>query len=82
MLGVTTPHLTRCCKEAAGHTAAHILSARALFAARDMIERSDLPIQDIAAQLHFGTAAYFSRFVTKHTGASPLVLRKRQRAKV
>lgn len=77
MLGVTTPHLTRSCKQAAGLTAAAILSDRALYAARDLIERSDRPINAIAADLHFGTAAYFSRFVSKHTGHAPSSLRKR-----
>lgn len=77
MLGVTTPHLTRSCKQAAGLTAAAILSDRALYAARDLIERSDMPISTIAAELQFGTAAYFSRFVTKHTGHAPSSLRKR-----
>jgi AraC family transcriptional activator of pobA len=76
MLGVTTPHLTRCCKEASGRSAIDILNERALYAARDLIERSDTTLKQIAEKLHFGSAAYFSRYISKHTGKSPSALRK------
>jgi len=76
MLGVTTPHLSRSCKEASGLTAADILTARELYAARDLIERSDMSLKQIAKTLNFGSAAYFSRFIVKHTGKSPSSLRK------
>lgn len=80
-LGVTATHLTRSCKEACGMTAADMLSARSLYAARDMIEQSDLSLKEISKRLSFGSPAYFSRFILKHTGQSPSTLRKAARGR-
>ena len=82
-LGVTPTHLTRSCREASGLTAAEILTQRSLYAARDQIETTNRPLQDIGQSLNFSSAAYFSRFVQHHTGHSPSNLRrvaKRQEA--
>ena len=75
-LGVTPTHLTRSCREASGLTAAEILTQRSLYAARDQIETTDRPLQDIGQSLNFSSAAYFSRFVQHHTGQSPSSLRR------
>jgi AraC family transcriptional activator of pobA len=75
-LGVTPTHLTRTCREASGLTAADILTQRSLYAARDMIETTDRPLQDIGQSLNFSSPAYFSRFVQHHTGQSPSMLRR------
>lgn len=75
-LGVTPTHLTRSCREASGLTAADILTQRSLYAARDLIETTDLPLQDIGQSLNFSSPAYFSRFVQHHTGQSPSTLRR------
>ncbi|WP_246162111.1 helix-turn-helix transcriptional regulator [Roseovarius faecimaris] len=75
-LGVTPTHLTRVCRQTAGMTAADMLLQRSLHAARSALELGDRPITHIAAELGFNSAAYFSRFVQHHTGASPSALRK------
>lgn len=75
-LGVTPTHLTRSCRDASGLTAADILTQRSLYAARDMIETTDQPLQDIGQALNFSSPAYFSRFVQHHTGQSPSNLRR------
>ncbi|CUH68588.1 Methylphosphotriester-DNA--protein-cysteine S-methyltransferase [Thalassovita gelatinovora] len=75
ILGVTPTHLSRSCKDCLGLTAADILAQRSLYAARDLIETTDTPLKDIADQLGFGSAAYFSRFIQNHTGRSPRDLR-------
>lgn len=75
-LGVTPTHLTRSCREASGLTAADILTQRSLYAARDMIETTNRPLQDIGQSLNFSSPAYFSRFVQHHTGHSPSMLRR------
>jgi AraC family transcriptional regulator, transcriptional activator of pobA len=75
-LGVTPTHLTRSCREASGLTAADILTQRSLYAARDMIETTSRPLQDIGQSLNFSSPAYFSRFVQHHTGQSPSMLRR------
>ena len=79
-LGVTPTHLTRCCRQSSGMTAADLLVRRKLHAARMMIEDTDTAIQHVAAGLGFGSAAYFSRFIQQHTGATPSALRKGARA--
>lgn len=76
-LGVTPTHLSRVCKRCSGLTAAELLTRRCLHAARDRLERDRTPIRQIAAELGFGSAAYFSRFVLHHTGLSPSDLRAR-----
>jgi AraC family transcriptional activator of pobA len=35
-----------------------------------------MSLKQIAEALNFGSAAYFSRFIVKHTGKSPSSLRK------
>ncbi len=75
-LGVTPTHLTRSCREASGLTAAEILTQRSLYAARDQIETTNRPLQEIGQSLNFSSAAYFSRFVQHHTGQSPSNLRR------
>ncbi|OIQ32000.1 MAG: AraC family transcriptional regulator [Alphaproteobacteria bacterium MedPE-SWcel] len=75
-LGVTPTHLTRVCKQETGKTAAVLLTERQLHAARSLLIRTSLPIRDIAQSLGFGSAAYFTRFITQHTGETPSTLRK------
>jgi AraC family transcriptional activator of pobA len=36
-------------------------------------------MRDIASLLGFGSAAYFTRFITQHTGETPSSLRKKAR---
>jgi len=78
-LGVTPTHLTRVCRSCAGQTAAALLTERSLHAARSALEHGTRPINQIAAELGFNSAAYFSRFVLHHTGLTPSALRKRAR---
>lgn len=75
-LQVTPTHLTRACKAATGKTAADILTERVLYEARDLLTTTQVPAQDIARFLGFGSAAYFTRFMLHHTKATPSALRK------
>ncbi|MFD1159448.1 helix-turn-helix domain-containing protein [Roseovarius aestuarii] len=80
-LGVTPTHLTRCCRQCCGLTAAAMLTERTVHAARDLLEESNIPIQNIASRLGFNSAAYFSRFILQNTGQTPSALRKRKSRK-
>jgi AraC family transcriptional activator of pobA len=80
-LGVTPTHLTRSCKACCGMTAADLLVQRILHAAREMLEDGDDAVRHVAAQLGFGSAAYFSRFIAQHTGISPSELRRHARTR-
>jgi AraC family transcriptional activator of pobA len=75
-LQVSPTHLTRACKAATGRTAADILTERILYEARDLLATTQVPAQDIARFLGFGSAAYFTRFMLQHTNATPSALRK------
>jgi len=75
-LGVTPTHLTRVCRAETGKTAAALLTERLLHAARTELLGSDVPVQDIARNLGFGSAAYFTRFIQQHTGRAPTALRR------
>ncbi|AUQ50172.1 putative transcriptional regulator, AraC family [Phaeobacter inhibens] len=81
-LNVTPTHLTRVCKSETGKTAGALLTERQLHAARSLLITSELPMRDIAATLGFGSAAYFTRFITQHTGETPSRLRKQARDKL
>lgn len=74
-LGITATHLSRCCKSASGLSAADILTQRSLHSAHHLLGDRDFPIGQIATHLGFRSAAYFSRFILKHTGKSPSGLR-------
>lgn len=75
-LGVTPTHLTRVCKTEIDETAATLLTGRILHAAHELLGATEVPMQDIARHLGFGSAAYFARFVQQHTGRSPTALRR------
>ena len=74
-LDVTPTHLTRSCKAATGRTAADLLTERILYAARVALIETDVPVQDVARHLGFGSAAYFTRFIQQHTAQTPTALR-------
>jgi AraC family transcriptional activator of pobA len=76
LLGVTPTHLTRICKASAGMTASDLLTRRILYAARELLETTHLPANQIAARLGFRSAAYFTRFILRHTDQTPTALRK------
>jgi AraC family transcriptional activator of pobA len=81
-LDVTPTHLSRSCKQVCGLTAAEMQTQVTLHAARELIEAGDASLSRIAEHLGFGSAAYFSRFMTQHTGQSPSALRQAKRPAV
>ncbi len=74
-LGVTPTHLTRAVKAATGKTAADLITERVLHAARSLLSDTKAPAAQIARHLGFGSAAYFTRFMTRHAGQPPSKLR-------
>ena len=75
-LGVTPTHLTRSCNAACGRSASALLSDRLHFEARWLLSETKRPIQDIARDLGFRSAAYFTRAFQKQTGATPSAFRR------
>jgi AraC family transcriptional activator of pobA len=78
-LNVTPTHLTRVCKAETGKTAAALLTERQLHAARSLLIFSEMSMRDIAERIGFGSPAYFTRFITQHTGQTPSTLRRSAR---
>ncbi len=76
-LGITPTHLTRVCREVCGKTASHLLHERVIAEARRMLEDTDVPIRQIAEDLGFGSAAYFTRAFGQRTGMTPSAARAR-----
>jgi AraC-like DNA-binding protein len=82
-LGVTSTHLTRVCQQLNSQSASHFIQNRIISEARRLLLISDSKVQDIATDLGFTSAAYFSRFFTTRLGMSPKEFRKsRQQTKV
>lgn len=75
-LGITPTHLTRVCRQCSGLTAADMLSQVVQHEARRLLTRTERPINEIANNLGFGSAAYFTRFSQQHFGAAPSQIRK------
>ena len=76
-LGVTPTHLARCCRQTSGKSALALLNDRILFEARLLLRDSKAPVQKIAGDLGFGSAAYFTRAFQAQTGLTPSQFRKK-----
>ena len=79
MLGITPTHLTRVCREVCGKTASHLLNERVVNEARRLLEDTDQPIRQIAKDLGFGSAAYFTRAFGQRIGLTPSEARRQGR---
>ncbi|MFQ6547891.1 helix-turn-helix domain-containing protein [Aestuariibius sp. 2305UL40-4] len=75
-LGVTSTHLSRCCRAATGRAAHALLADRRLYEARKRLTDTAEPINRIAGDLGFGSPAYFTRVFHAHTGRSPSDFRR------
>ncbi|OOE10290.1 AraC family transcriptional regulator [Stutzerimonas degradans] len=70
-LGVTVATLGRACREQFGESPSAIVSARIVREAQRQLAYTSLDIQQIARDLGFADAAYFSRFFRKQSGLKP-----------
>lgn len=76
-LGVTPTHLTRCCNQTCGKSALALLRDRVNYEACVLLRETRTPVNQIAEQLGFTSAAYFARSFAAQTGITPSVFRKR-----
>jgi len=42
-----------------------------------LLEKTDIPVEEICSSLHFSSASYFRKVLKKHTGLTPSQIRKR-----
>ncbi len=75
-LGVTPTHLSRSCKATCGRPASAIVQDRLHYEARMMLRETRIPIKDVATQLGFRSAAYFTRAFQHNTGHTPSAFRR------
>jgi|SRR6056297_455207 AraC-like DNA-binding protein len=78
-LQVTPTHLSRVCKEAAGRPAHALLTERIMHEARRLLLDTDMPAKEVAEQLGFSSAAYFTRAFQQSTGHAPSDYRRSKR---
>lgn len=77
-LKVTPTHLTRLTRDALGKPASSLLQEHVIHAACDALRGSDKPVGEIATELGFTSATYFTRAFQAQTGQSPRDFRKSQ----
>lgn len=75
LLNVTPDHLSRACRTVAGLSALDLLHERLVAEARRLLAYTDAAVGDVAAELGFADAAYFSRFFARRAGQSPQAYR-------
>ncbi len=75
-MGVTTTHLTRCCKTSLRQSALQILNERIFQEARMFLAFTKTPIRDISHSLGFSSSAYFTRSFQHTTNTTPSAFRR------
>jgi AraC family transcriptional activator of pobA len=75
-LNVHVNHLNRALKEITDKTTTQIIAERNLQEAKILLKQSTLAVSEIAYALGFVEVAHFNAFFKKHTGFTPLKLRK------
>ena len=75
VLGVTPDHLSRSCRHTAGQSALQILHERLMLEARRLLAYSPMPVTEVAQQLGYDDAAYFSKFFSRAVGNTPSAYR-------
>ncbi|NIZ02008.1 helix-turn-helix domain-containing protein [Thalassospira lucentensis] len=78
-IGVTTTQLNRIAKDIYGITAREVLQNRLMLEAKRTLIYTDIAVQQIAGELGFRDAGYFSRFFAKKQNTSPAQFRKNHR---
>lgn len=75
-LNVTPTHLTRCCKSCLSMSALSILNDRIQYEAKVLLADTTVNIKNIAVDLGFRSAAYFTRSFQQAHGVTPTEFRK------
>lgn len=76
-LAITPRTLNEITHKYVGKHVSQLIKERLVLEAKRLLHHGQLSVKEIAAQLGFEDAAYFTRFFTKNIGASPLAFRTR-----
>lgn len=75
-LAVHVNHLNAAVREITGKSTTTHINERILAEAKSLLTHTDWSVAEIAACLGFDYSSYFNNFYKKHTGSTPLALRK------
>ena len=75
-LCVTPHYLSEICRRASGRSAGYFIDLFTLQEVARLLSDKHLSIAQIADELSFSSASYFTRYVKKHFGMSPKAFRK------
>lgn len=75
-LAVHVNHLNAAVREVTGRSTTTHINNRILSEARSLLIHTDWNVAEIARSLGFDYASYFNNFFKKHTGLTPMALRK------
>jgi AraC family transcriptional activator of pobA len=79
-LGLSQSHLGAMCRQLAGSTPLQLLQQRVMLEAQRSLIYTTMTVQQIATDLGFADAAYFSRYFTRNAGCSPKRFRQTAQA--
>lgn len=74
-LGITPTQLNRVCQQVLGHAALGVLHARLVLEAQRELAYTNMSVKQIALDLGFSDAGYFTRFFQRRTGSAPTAWR-------
>ncbi|WP_162426124.1 helix-turn-helix domain-containing protein [Pontibacter pudoricolor] len=77
-LALTPRTLNEITHRYAGKNVSQLIKERLVLEAKRLLHHGQYSVKEIAAQLGFEDAAYFTRFFTKNTGTSPLAFRSKE----
>lgn len=76
-LCITPNYLNEIITSVMGLSAKRYIQNQVIDEAKKLLAYTDVPISDIAFELHFSTVSYFIRCFRQHTGETPLLFRKK-----
>ncbi|MCP1996065.1 helix-turn-helix domain-containing protein [Flavobacterium sp. HSC-61S13] len=78
LLKLTPKYLTTLIRLRTGISASKVISEMVIIKAKSFLQGTDLPVYEIAHQLHFADATTFCRYFRKHTALSPRTYREQK----
>ncbi len=75
-IGITPKYLTEICKQCSGKLPTDWIAEVTMTEIVRLLRTTQLSVKEIAYDLHFPNSSFFCQYVKKHTGKSPLAIRR------
>ena len=75
-LDISPKYLSEICKEHSGKSAGEWIAETTVIELKHLLHDTTLPIHEIAIQMEFPNASFFSQYTKKHTGYTPNQFRR------